>query len=95
MKGEFGGPFSILDGFWEVMGGQNGRQTQVFGRFLAMLFSSAVRHRVWVIFGGSQPQNIGFRYRGVLIPIKSAFSKNHKKHPIWASFWEAKAMKNR
>ena len=42
--------FSILDGFWKVIGGENGCQNRCFGRFFAMLFSSAVWHRVWVHF---------------------------------------------
>ena len=50
LEGDFSFLFSILDGFCEVIGSQNGSQNRFFGRLFAMLFSSAVRHRVWVHF---------------------------------------------
>ena len=42
--------FSMLGGFWEVLGVQNGGQNRFLGGFFAMLFSTAFWYRFWVVF---------------------------------------------
>ena len=64
-----------------------------------MFFSNPFWRRFGCIFGGPEPQKVGFRVRGVLIVTKSAFSKNHQKQHHFGFILEGpnhqKSMKNR
>ena len=86
-KSLFGGVFSILGRFWEVLGRPRGFENRFLGWFLAMLFSSAFWHRFWMDFWRSQTWKIAiFLRKNNDFHKIDVFEKGVKKHWFWLHF---------
>ena len=86
--------FSILDGFWEVWGNQNGAPNRVFACFFAMFFSSAFRHRFGLHFWRLRTSKNRFSLeRGANFHKIGVFEKSFKKAQFWLRLGRPKPSK--